>query len=286
MKRLPLLFAIFLGCTNAPLKPTSNKPLLLVSIPPYQTLVQEIAGEAFDVVAVVPPNGDPHSYEPTSLQATTMAKGELWFQIGEAFEKKISPLLTKTKKVDLRQGIPMIGGSCCHSHCHPGEEDRHMWLSPKMLSLQTKTIGAALIERYPEEKGGIEKRVAELQNSLQALDLELKTTVQSTASKTFLVSHPAFAYFCRDYGYEQLSVEQEGKEPLPKELDTLLASALAAHAEVAISMPQHSSRGILKMAEQLQIPTRTIDPYAPDYRETMRSVAQWVAHPDEVQNAR
>jgi zinc transport system substrate-binding protein len=277
MKILSFIFfcALAMGCSTPPPHPSSKKSLLLVSIPPYQTLVREVAGEQFEVETVVPLNGDPHTYEPTSKQTRRLSEGQIWFQIGEPFEKKITPLLTNTKKVDLRKGIAMIGGSCCHPHA--GEEDRHLWLSPKNLSIQAEAIGAALIAHYPNEREAIEKRLLSLQKELKNLDLELQTTTQASPYKTFLVSHPAFAYFCRDYGYEQLSVEQEGKDPLPKELDALLASAVSAHAKVAIAIPQHSQRGIARIANELQIPTRVIDPYAPDYRETLKSVAIWVA---------
>ena len=42
-----------------------------------------------------------------------------------------------------------------------------------------------------------------------------KILSESDRSKGFLVFHPAWGYFARDYGLSQVSIELEGKEPSP-----------------------------------------------------------------------
>src|SRR3990167_9547844 len=117
-----LLFLSLLGCGKTPSSPPSSKPLIFVSIAPYRFLAEQIAGSELDVQAIVPSGSNPHSFEPTSNQVSTVLRGQVWFRIGEPFEDKILPLLQirnpDLKVHDLRSGISLIEEghelSCCH----------------------------------------------------------------------------------------------------------------------------------------------------------------------------
>jgi zinc transport system substrate-binding protein len=269
------------GCSGAKRDNTSSKPLLLVSLPPYKTLVEQVAGGAFDVIAVVPLNADPHTYEPTSRQLTQISKGEVWFRIGESFETKLLPLLS-AKKIDLRKAVSMIeeGGCKCHSH---ETQDRHIWLSPQLMAEQAVAIATELSIAYPEHKDGFAERLARVELDLIDLDKNILKKIEGKPDRSFLVSHPAFAYFCREYKCHQLSVEHEGKEPRPKELELLLAAAIEQQAKIAISLPQHNNKGAQLLAGKLRIPVRMIDPYAADYSKTMLKLASLIANPYQTQ---
>lgn len=276
-----LICALFVSCAqkSAESAPPS-RTLLLVSVPPYQSLVQEIAGDSFKVITVVPPSADPHTYEPTARQLAEISEGKLWFQIGEPFEKKLLTLLPNATPLDLRQGLPMITTphACC-SHAHSDEMDRHIWLSPKMVAVQIDTIAKELSSRYPEQKEDFAERSLHLQNRLTELNQEIELRLHNAVAKSFLISHPAFAYFCRDYGCQQLSVEQEGKEPKPKELEELLGSAVSSGARIAIAIPQHNNKGAQLIADKLKIPVRFVDPYANNCLETMKTLAELIENP-------
>jgi zinc transport system substrate-binding protein len=240
--------------------------------------VQKIAGDEFEVQTVVPMNADPHHYEPTSKQLTEIAEGKIWFRIGESFERKLIPLLKKTKVLDLRQNLSMIEGECKHQG-HHDHQDRHFWLSPKLMAVQAERVAVALTDAFPSKRETFEKHLTLLKNDLEALDREIDGRLDSIENRTFLVSHPAFAYFCRDYRCQQLSVEHEGKEPRPKELEATLAAAIENHAALAIALPQHNNKGAQLIAEKLRIPVRFIDPYAADYFDTMRKLSELIANP-------
>src|SRR3990167_2724 len=222
MRALSLLLLIFLtACGGKPDSSAPLKPSLLVTIAPYQTLVARIAGDAFDVQAVVPANADPHSYEPTSRQVAQMMNGRIWFCIGEPFEKKLLPLLPQTKQLDLRDRVSMIDDEGHCEHCGEDHRDRHIWLSPKQLSIQAEAIAEALSNNFPDQADVFQARLGAVQQALETLDRDIQDLLSPALARTFLVSHPAFAYFCRDYDCHQLSIEQEGKDPRPKELEEL-----------------------------------------------------------------
>ncbi len=279
---LSTLLLLLAGASSCSKKDCANteKIKLLVSIAPYQTIVQRIAGDEFEIVTVVPPNVNPHTYEPTSKQAASLQNGAVWFQIGEPFEKKLHYLLRTTRNVDLRASASMIETQAHHCEgCGQDHLDRHIWLSPRQTALQAEQIGAVLQEMYPTQADAIALRLAQLQADLIELDEEITTRIQDVPARTFLVSHPAFAYFCRDYGLQQLAVEHEGKDPRPKDLEIIFQSALRQQTEVAIALPQHNNKGAQLIAEKLRIPIRIIDPYSAQYFETIRALANLIANP-------
>lgn len=275
-KLLFLIFSctLFVSCEKRHC--STQKPTLLVSVAPYQNLVERIAGDSFQVTTVVPPGANPHAYEPTAKQISAIGQGILWFRIGESFENKIFPVLQEKNRelteCDLRQSVSLIHESACKCHAEI-QEDRHFWMSPKELISQVHMIKNALSTRFPESKETFEANSIQLIRELKALDIELKTILEKGVTRSFLVSHPAFAYFCKEYHLEQLSVEMGGKEPTAKHLTDLMQTLETRKVKLALAMPQHSNKGVEILSEKLAISLHTIDPYAPDAFETMRELA-------------
>lgn len=273
------LFLLTTGC-SAPHQfagKEETRPLLLVSIAPYKEILEKIVGDSCQIIAVVPPGADPHTYEPTSRQTGQMSKAVLWLQIGESFEPKLFAALKRTNPKlsshDLLEDVPLLRGECHHGSCEEKEHlDRHIWLSPKRVKDQALLIAAKLQQLFPEKEALFSENLAALLNELDALDDEIQKALDRAKSRTFLVSHPAFAYFCEDYGFQQLSIEHEGQEPRPKHLETILAQAEEAAVKVALTLPEHNNRGTLLISEKLAIPTESIDPYSPAYFSMMRSL--------------
>lgn len=278
------LFALA-SCTKTGPPQGAQKPLLLVSIAPYRFLVEEIAGKGFEVATVVPSAANPHSFEPTSTQVTAMGEGLVWFRIGEPFEGKVLPLLLRKNPGmvvhDLREGIPLIeeGHALGCQSCSMDHLDRHIWLSPKLAAEQASAIARRLGERFPEQREMFQQNAKKLGEELARLDGEIQDMLKPVANRTLLVSHPAFGYFCKEYGFVQVSVEYEGKEPRPRHLEEILKRAVSESMEVALALPQYNNKGAQLIAEKLHLPVHWIDPYSANYFETMRKLAHLIAEP-------
>ncbi len=278
------LTTLALFCACAKKNQTSaapSKPIVLVSIAPYQMFVERIAKGLVDVRAIVPQGANAHSYEPTPRQVESIRESSLWFRIGEPFETPLLKLFEAPQKIiDLREGVDLIHThemSC--SHCHMDHQDRHIWMSPKQAKTQAAAIAEMLKELLPEHTAAFEENLQALLCDLEALDAEIRQALSRVKDGVILVSHPAFGYFCRDYELEQLSVEYEGKDPRPRQLEAILRKAISHRPEAAIALPQHNNKGAQMLAEELRLPIKLIDPYSPDYFETMRALAEWIATP-------
>lgn len=281
---LSFLLLLAASCTKPSSSHEPAKPLILVSIAPYKFFTQRVAGPDFNVETVVPAGANPHIFEPTSRQVAAISKGAVWFRIGEPFEKKILPVFQEKNRAftdfDLRNDIELIEDHHLNcSHCSMDHSDRHIWLSPKLAIKQARSIAQTLADKFPEKKDLFFENAEKLASELSELDREIASILGLMKDKTLLVSHPAFGYFCKDYGLEQLSVEYEGKDPRPRHLEAVLQKASASHTNLALALPQHNNKGAQLIAEKLHVPVRMIDPYSPDYFETLRLLAHIIADP-------
>ena len=86
------LILLCIGCSRKPPE-AATRPLVLVSIAPYQFLVERIAGGELGGENGGAARANPHVFEPTSRQMREIGGGAVWFQIGEPFEEKILPAL-------------------------------------------------------------------------------------------------------------------------------------------------------------------------------------------------
>lgn len=252
---------------------------VLVSVAPDKFFVEKVAGDTVQVILMVPAGASSHTYEPTPRQILTASKADLWFQLGETFEERASRALQchnpRLKLVDLRQGLDLItsdpsGHCCCHAHGY----DPHIWLSARLAKIQAETIANALSEYYPEHRELYQERLRAFQSELDDLDQEITDTLKGIKNRTIMVSHPAYAYFCRDYDLRQLSVEFEGKDPTPQQLTNILNEARRAEIKTIFIQQQYSSKGARLIAKEIGAEVVTLDPYAENYIESMLNIAR------------
>ncbi len=255
---------------------------MLVSIAPHRAFVEAIAGDTVDVDVIVPAGASSHSFEPTPKQMTQVSKAEVWFQVGESFETKLSEVIKSyapsMKLVNLWESVDMICVDSSHAHhqCSHNFQDIHIWLSPKEAKTQAKTIAVALSELYPQHKELYEARLHQFLRELDQLDVDIRKQLANCNTKIMLVSHPAYAYFARDYGLQQLSIEFEGRDPSPQQLTKVVKQAKDSGVKTIFIQPQHSNKGAHLIAKHINAEVVSIDPYSEDYLENMRFIAKKV----------
>lgn len=252
---------------------------LLVSTAPYRYFVKQITKELFDIELMVPPGASAHTYEPTPKQMIQATCGKIWFRLGEPFEEKAIAALKSANPelivVDLRTNIALIAPECIHCK-HHASADLHIWLSPKMAKIQATTIGKALITHFPQYRDFFEKNLLAFLTQLDKLDKELYNTLQPIQNRVIVVSHPAYAYFCREYNFKQLSIEFEGKDPTPKQLTELLENVKSIHPKAIFTQPQYSDKAASLIANQIGAKLISVDPYSEDYINAMTKIAELI----------
>lgn len=269
--------------------PKIEKPIVLVSVPPYIYFVDKIAQGLVSIESLVPAGANPHIYEATPKEVQRHQNAAMWIYLGESLDKKILQVLRETRKqiqiVDVAQKIDLL--SYCneeelnehhhHDHCHHDGSDLHIWLSPLLAKQQATTIADALMDLLPESKELFRANLQAFLAELDQLNEEIATLLSPMQGKAILVSHPAFAYFCQNYGIVQLSIEVDGKDPLPKDVTEILQKAKNYNIQSVLLEPQYSNKGAELIAESMHLPTHMVDPYSENYSDNLLSIAKVIA---------
>lgn len=273
------LIAIFLSCQKPAVE--NHKPIIAVSIPPQKYFAQKIAGDLFDVIVMIPPGASPHTYEPKPTQMIALSKAKLYFSIGLEFEKAwLKRLLTSYPHmafVATDSGIEKIPmEDCGHGdHDSPGSLDPHIWLAPALVKLQAATMTQALCKIDPAHAA-----LFITNDSLFGLELSaMQDTIRQIFAhkkqdRPFLVFHPSWGYFAKEFGLRQLSIEVEGKEPTPGELSAILTLARANGVKTIYVQPQFSRRTAQIIADDIGAHVMLADPLAIDWKTNLLQCAR------------
>lgn len=290
---------------------TPGKITVFTSIVPQEYFVERIGGDRVQVQALVTPGSSPATYEPTPRQMAALSEAKLFFRIGVPFENTFIPKIEGAtdglRIVDTRAGITLREMKAHHHlkddygaaehpdeddhahhegnehhpddhahHHHEGGTDPHIWLSPRLVKVQARTIADALIEADPAGQKTYEQNLAAFVKDLDALDADLTEALAPVRGKTFMVFHPAWGYFADAYGLRQEPIEIEGKEPTGRQLARMIEMAKDQGVRVIFVQPQFDRSSAERIAEAIDGVVVPIDPLARDYVGNLERVAATV----------
>jgi zinc transport system substrate-binding protein len=109
---------------------------------------------------------------------------------------------------------------------------------------------------------------------IEKLDNEILHDLKDKAGKQFIVFHPAFGYFARDYGFTQIPVQLGESEPGPKDIKNLIKFAREKNIKVVITEPQFNPRTAKVIAKAIDGKVVSIDPLSKDVIETIKKLKE------------
>jgi zinc transport system substrate-binding protein len=267
-----LLVTSLAGCGSE--ADTTGKITVAVSILPQAGFVEAIGGDKVAVVVMVPPGASPHTYEVSADQMTRLSKAKMYAKVGSPVEFELAWMdkliaLNKTMLVvDCSKGINLIKSQDTDA---PGL-DPHIWLSIKNAKIMVQNICDGLVQVDAANKAFYEKNCADYLQELTALDASFTADLSGVTNRSFIVFHPAFGYFAKDYDLTQIGVEQEGKEPDVEYIVRLIEEARADNIKVIFVSPQYSTRSAQTIAKAIGGEVVVIDSLAKEFISNMRNI--------------
>jgi zinc transport system substrate-binding protein len=271
------LAALALPCAAA------DPPLeVWVSIPPMLEIVGRVGGGRVLAHALLEPGASPHTYEPTPRQLAALWEADLYLCIGVPFETpllaKISSLRPDLPVADCSRGIELEPIDDAHSQAHPGEGfDPHTWLDPVLVEIEASAVREELCRIAPADCPVFATNLTSYLKELEAANRRIETVLAPYRGRTLLVFHPAYGYFARRYGLEQVAVEAGGKEPTPRQLALLVERAKAAGASALFVQPQLRGNSARAVAEAVGCPLIELDPLAADLVANLERMGRDIA---------
>ena len=249
-----------------------------VTLAPYAKIVQEIAGEKVNVVTLVPPNANPHVFEPKPNSLRAFSKATLYLSDGSGLDKAWRPRFQgvnpNIRIVDISRGVSWMKEEA-HEHEHEDEEelDPHIWNSPRMAIVIASNVCSALVDVDAPNAGFYRTNLEQFSKRLSDLDVKFSEVSQALPEnrRTFIVFHPSYGYLARDYGLKQVAVEMHGKEPKPRDLQKLVHEAKEHQVKTVFVQPQFSRRAAESLSREIQAKIVSIDPLAYDFEKELMS---------------
>lgn len=264
-----LLILFFTGCKSLQsVKKTKPETILniSVSIAPEEYFVTKITGKLATVHSIIPPGADAHTFEPKPDQLIELSKSDLYFSIGldqeKAWIQKFQSINPKMKVISSIQSIHIENG------------DPHVWLSPKLVKIISKNMYEGLLQMDPAHKETYDRNYAIWIMELDIMDQKIQKRFQTTKKKTFLVYHPAWDYFAKEYGLKMLSVEKDGKDPKPKELADIIQIAKEENIHVIFSQPEIDQKLPDTIAKEINGKVQTISHVELDWSNMMTTMTE------------
>ncbi len=288
---LALCLLTGLGLANGPaLARAAGHLTVAATIEPQAYFLRKVGGERVDIVTLVPAGADPHVYEPKPGQMKALAKAAAYFSVGLELEEAWLPKFRAANPamlvVPTDAGIaksPMAEEEPEAGHGHGKEEhqhgllDPHVWLSPALAKIQAATMRDALARLDPSGADEYAANYATFAAECDALARDLAVLLADLPSREFMVFHPSWGYYARDFGLTQVSIEVEGKEPSPKMLRHIVDQGREHGIKAIFVAPQFSRRTAQVVAQEIGAVLVEADPLADDWADNLRRVARSLA---------
>ncbi len=198
----------------APLKVASLHPIVA-------DLARQVGGANVEVVEILKPGSDIHHFEPSPKDIAEMRGARLLLASGKELETYLDKLRDSlgagVKLVEIGEKVPSIPFVCEHDHGehdhHHGQFDPHWWHSAENMKRASRIMSDVLGEADPANKGAYEagakaagKRFDELKRWAQKEVAKI-----SRKDRKLVTAHSAFGYFCKEYGFEPISLLGVGR---------------------------------------------------------------------------
>lgn len=214
------------GCNAVKQSNSERKIKVSVTFNAMAEFVRAVGKDKVDITTIIPDGTEPHDFEPKAKDIAGLAEANVFVYSGLGMESWVSKAVTSANNknlitVEASKGAEPIANSDSDKK---SQYDPHIWLSIKGAQLEIKNIKDALIKADPKDKDYFQKNCNEFVSRLENLYSEYSVKFEPLNNKSFITGHAAFAYFCRDFGFKQNSVEDvfaEG-EPSAKKLAELV----------------------------------------------------------------
>jgi len=264
-----------------------GKKQLTVSILPQKFLVASIAGDNYAVQVMLPKGSNHETYEPAPRDMEKISSALIYFTLGALdFEltwmERFKAANAGMQVVNSGEGIVLLKG---HLHEHGEAEhseenqgiDPHIWLSPACMKIQAFNIFKALVENDNADSSRFNANLEKFNHLADSVDRIIREILAGKEGKTVLIFHPTFGYFARDYNLNQISIEQDGKEPSPAYLGELIKIARAKGIKSVFISKEFDTRNAEAIAREIDGKIVVFDPMAENWAENMIMLARLIA---------
>jgi zinc transport system substrate-binding protein len=205
---------VFAGGQRAVDTGNGGKLKVVCTIFPQYDFVREIAGDKVDLVMLLPPGAESHSYEPTPQDIIKIQNCSVFIYVGgesDAWVERILDSLPVARKsamktlrlMDCVTAVEETLVEGMQGEAEEGEYDEHVWTSPRNAKLIVAEIAGVLCEADAVNAASYRRNAAAYLAKLDGLDRAFQDVVNSGSRRTLIFADRfPFRYFADAYGLD------------------------------------------------------------------------------------
>jgi zinc/manganese transport system substrate-binding protein len=243
------------GCAPA----AADRPLIVVTTNILGDVVQNIAGNQAEVLTLMRPDSDPHSFEISAQEAARILRADLVVSNGLGLEEGLQQHLDAAETA----GVPMLAAgdvidtlayTATEPSTEPGREsgtgadDPHFWTDPDRMLDAVDAVTAAIRDEVDGvDAAAIDASAAAYTAQLQTLDAEMTAAFDTIPAdrRNLVTNHHVFGYLADRFDFTVLGAVIPG------------GSTLAAPSASDL-------RGLVETIEEAGVPTIFAESSQPD----------------------
>jgi len=160
-----------------------------------------------------------------------------------------------------------------HGHDHGGP-DPHYWMAPSVAIIMAQNIHDFLIELNPASEAKYDANLAAVNRKISEVDSLVRLAMGHDPQSTVMIFHPALAYMGRDYGFGQVSFEDEGKSPSPARMKELIDLARDKEIKSIFIQAEYDVRNAESLSRETGAKLVIINPMNRNWPEAVIEVAR------------
>ncbi|KPJ84892.1 hypothetical protein AMJ57_05125 [Parcubacteria bacterium SG8_24] len=271
----------------------SDRLSVYTTIPPYKQFIERVGGERVTVSVMVPPGASPHTHEPTPSQLIGLNQADAYIMVGSPIEfeltwiDQLAAVNPSMPFIDSSAGLDLMELEGEHGHEHDGDAavheesgaeegglDPHVWTSPRNVLTIGRNIRDGLATLDPGSAAVYGSNFDSFAADLEELSGLLRQSFSGVTSRKFLVFHPSWGYLARDFGLEQVPIEEEGKEPTAQGIGRLIDQARIEGIRIIFAQPELNTESARVVAQEIDGEVVLLSPLDEDYLANMRRVSE------------
>jgi zinc/manganese transport system substrate-binding protein len=191
------------GCAAAD---AADRPLIVVTTNILGDVVQELAGDEAEVLTLMRPDSDPHSFEISAQEAARILGADLVISNGLGLEEGLQQHLDAAGTA----GVPMLAAgdvidtlAYSSTESDTGAADPHFWTDPQRMLDVVGATTAALHEVDGIDPAAIDEAASAYAAELATLDAEMGTAFDSipAAQRNLVTNHHVFGYLADRFDF-------------------------------------------------------------------------------------
>ncbi|MEV7610850.1 zinc ABC transporter substrate-binding protein AztC [Microbacterium sp. NPDC089320] len=262
------------------------RPTIVVSTNILGDVVDELVGDQAQVVTLMKPNADPHSFEISAQEAATLRSADLLVSNGLGLEERLQ------QHLDAADGVAaFVAGDAIEVLDYSegdaaGMPDSHFWTDPERMVDVVDAIEPVLAEVDGIDVDALGETVEGYRAELRMLDAEMTEAFATIPDerRALVTNHHVFGYLAQRFDFEIVGAVIPGGTTLAAPSASDLADLVDAIEETGVpaifaesSSPDRLVQALASEAdvqvEVIELFTESLtgpDEGAPDYLTMMR----------------